>query len=662
MRTIAELERYEWTLYDTKDQLKRHVFDRADRAFEAGDRARDAIVDWPGVLRRKEGMKRAFLEAVGGIPPTGAPLNDVTMGVVQGDGYRVENVVFQSRPGHYVTSNVYVPDGRNEAGPAVLFVCGHEFEAKHNPYYHRVILHFVRRGLLVMAVDPIGQGERLGFVRSEKEEMRKLWGTREHQRLGVQCYAVGESLARYFVHDAMRAVDYLCARQDVDPLRIGVTGNSGGGTQTAMMMVCDERIAAAAPATFIMNRRQYMHAGGVQDAEQVWPGLTALGYDHEDVLLSFAPKPLLVLAVEYDFFPIEATRRTVSRCLRFWELGGNPGGLRFASDASLHRYTDDLAEEAASFFAETLKPKQSASRETFSPLETERLLCTASGQVLHEWPGSLTIRDENSVRVRQLAQMRAALPEEEKRKRALAWLRGKVFAKREPCEFHVRRAPAGEVEGVGVEYLLWWSQAGLMNSGYLFRSGAGGSAPESGFKRPVTVAVWPGGTTRLEAHWEWIRETCAAGRNVLVLSASGVGPHEPHPIFGKPPRLFFGVLHKLTDDLLWLGDSLAALRAYDILRCLDMIDALNERRQGTSVELFAAGYPAASAVMAAALDDRIGDVKAEFPLRTYAQWATDEHFEEEEAMSAVLPGVLKYCDLDELAAWAGGAGKAGGER
>lgn len=670
MSNAAELERIVWTLYDTKDQLKRHVFDRADQAFEAGDRARDAIADWPGLLRRKEGMKRAFLEAVGGIPPTGGPLHASTVRVEQGEGYRVENVVFQSRPGHYVTSNVYVPVGRKAPGPAVLFLPGHEFEGKHSPYYHRVCLTFVRRGLLVMAIDPLGQGERLGHVRSEREELRGLWGTREHQRLGVQCYAAGDSVARYFVHDAMRAVDYLCEREDVDPLRIGVTGNSGGGTQTAMMMVCDERIAAAAPATFIMNRKQYMHAGGVQDAEQVWPGLTALGYDHEDVLLSFAPKPLLVLAAEYDFFPIEATRRTVGRCLRFWELGGNPGGLRLATDRWTHRYTNVLAEEAAQFFADALKLREAGTGTACPPLDSERLLCTESGQVLLDRPEGLTVREENIARVRELARARAMLPEAERRDRALAWLREKVFGRRVPCGFHVRRAPAGEADGLGAEYLLWWSQEGLMNSGYLFRDVSGqagigsapGSGPSSAERRPFTVAVWPGGTTRLTERWERIRAACAAGRSVLVLNASGVGPHEPHPLYNRPSQAFFGITHKLADELLWLGDSLAALRAYDILRCLDMIDSLDERRQDTSVELFATGYSAASAVIAAALDARIGQVEADVPFRTYAVWAAAEHFDEEDAMSAVLPGILAYCDLDELAEWKGFAGREGGER
>lgn len=660
MSRISELERYCCTLYDTRDQLKRHIFERADRAFAAGDEARDALDSLERLRARQAAMKDAFLASIGGLPSTDAPLRAETVGTAQGSGYRVENVIYESRPGHYVTSNLYLPDRREERSAAVLFVSGHEYEAKHSGYYHEVCLRFVQAGLIVLAIDPIGQGERLSFDAADSANNGVIWGTREHQHFGVKCHFLGESIARYFIHDAIRAVDYLCERPEVDPARIGITGNSGGGTQTAMMMVCDDRLAAAAPATFIMNRRQYMHAGGVQDAEQVWPGLTAVGFDHEDLLLTFAPKPLLVLAVQYDFFPIEATRRTVARCGRFWDMHGKAGLLRMEEDASTHRYTDRLARAAAAFFREQLAVRIPSAPEAdrvpssplspLSPLRVEQLLCTRTGQIVQDKPHAKTVQDEVVARCGQLQRMRAQLPPGERRQRALEWLREKVVSPRKPCDFNVRRVFVGQADGLQAEYRLWWSQVGLMNSGYLFRSDAAVEGAAAG-KRPITVGVWLGGTTRLADRWTWIRETCAAGRNVLVLNASGVGPHEPYPIFGKPAHPFFGVIHKLTDDLIWLGDSLAALRAYDIIRCVEMIAHVDfdpDEREAVKVDFHAVGRQEHVVRIAAALDARIGAIMSEAPAGSVSDQVRSERYEEEDVMSNVMPGILGYLDFDEL--------------
>ncbi|WP_168118549.1 prolyl oligopeptidase family serine peptidase [Paenibacillus sp. HB172176] len=643
---IQELEQYICTLYDTRDQLKRHIFNRADQAFAKGDHERDLVTNLDQLKARQAEMKRAFLTSIGGLPLSDTPLHARKTGGSKRPGYSVENIIFESRPGHYVTSNLYLPEGRDEQCAAVLFVCGHEYEGKSSLYYEQVCLKLVQSGLIVMAIDPIGQGERLGFhesaaIANASNATEVIWGTREHQFIGAQCYALGDSVARYFIHDAMRAIDYLCEREEVDPNRIGITGNSGGGTQTAMMMVCDERIAAAAPATFIMNRQQYMHAGGVQDAEQVWPGLTAAGFDHEDLLLLFAPKPLLVLSVQYDFFPIEATRRTLERTRRFWEMHGKQKNLLMAEDKSLHRYTDLLAQAAADFFREFLLGEAPLiDQEPLQPIPADELLCTPTGQVLRDLPDARTIRDDNAKRCGELERARDSAPVEQRQERMAEWLRATVFKHRNPCELNARRVNMGLVEGLQVEYLLWWSQSDMMNSGYLIRSA---DATAAGMKQSIMIGVWLGGTTRLAEHWTWIRETCREGRSVLVFNSSGSGPHEPYPIYNKPVHRFFGVIHKLTDELLWLGDSLAAMRTYDITRCLDVISQLDEGYSG-EIDFYTAGNQGLYVRLAAVLDQRVGRIDSEQSLGSYSQWASSSSYHEEDVMSIVMPELLKYMD------------------
>jgi hypothetical protein len=652
MGSVAGLEQYVCTLYETKDQLKRHIYSRADEVFAEGDQARDSITGETELRWLQEQVKEGFLRAIGGLPTDSGPLEAMVTARHEADGYTVENLVLEPRPGHYAAANLYLPRIREKQTGAVLFLAGHEPEGKHSPYYHRVVLRLVQAGLIVLALDPLGQGERLSWPQSADPDRPPIWGTKEHQQLGAQCYMVGHSIARYFVHDAIRALDYLAARPEVDPRRLGVTGNSGGGTQTAMLMMCDDRLAAAAPGTFIMNRQQYMHAGGVQDAEQVWPGWSAEGFDHEDLLLVFAPKPVLVLAAQYDFFPIEATRRTVERCRRFWGMLGREEALQIEEDATTHRYTDRLASEAAAFFSRTLNGKEwIAPAEELPALSTDSLICTATGQVRLDWPAprSRSVLEENRERAARLRQERAARDPAEALGQAREWLANRVVVPRQACSLNPRRVPLGETEGLLADYLLWWSQPGIMNSGYLFRSASAKSANADGTPLPLTVAVWQGGTSRLSAHWEWLTGCCRHGGSVLVLNVSGEGPDEPYPLYGKPSRRFFGMLHKLADELLWLGDSLAALRIHDVLRSLELADWLGAA--GERSTFYAPDLYAFYVRLAAALEERVVPETAGGSFAGIEEWVAAPEYDEEDAMSIVMPGILEVLDLAELEQW-----------
>lgn len=645
MLTLEQLEQTVFSLVDTRDQLKRFVYDRSDEAFTAADTARDELLTGAQLAERRIRMRDAFLEAMGGLPPVDTPLLARTTGTAREPGLLIENIVFHSRPDHPVTGNLYLPDSAANPGAAVLFLCGHEPDSRLSPLYQRVCRQLAAAGLIVLSIDPLGQGERLGYMPATADGIAIAPGTHEHQHTGAQCLPLGDALARYFVHDAMRAIDYLLTRPEIDPARIGVTGNSGGGTQTAMLMACDERLAAAAPATFIMNRQLYMHAGGVQDAEQVWPGLSGLGFDHEDLLLLFSPKPLHVLAVSSDFFPIEATQRTVSRARRFWELEHAKTGLELTVDDATHSYTVRLGEAAADFFSRVLLgyPMVMDREVDINQLKLPReLWSTASGQVLIDNPQVATIHAEN---VRQARHLKAERGNTDLREQALRWLQRRVLGPRRPARLGTRKMPIGRCGNWHAEYRLWWSQTGLMNSGILLRG------VDQDAASPVVIGLWEGGSTRLAEHETWINETISGGRAVLVFNPSGVGPHAPYPIHERPPLAFFGVLHKLADDLLWLGDSLAAMRAYDVIRCVDMLLQDATLTATTAINIRTHGRYDLYARLAAAVDARVGSLACDEGIGQITDWVCAEHYDESETMSLILPGMLRYFDLDELARW-----------
>src|SRR5207237_421243 len=123
---------------------------------------------------------------------------------IEEDGLRIERVIFQSRPGHYVTANLYLQAGITGQTAAVQFLCGHHQQAKHQDEYQIVCRHLAAAGLVVLVQDPIGQGERFSYYEPALEDTTVPWGTIEHDYAGAQCLPLGDALARYFLHDAMR--------------------------------------------------------------------------------------------------------------------------------------------------------------------------------------------------------------------------------------------------------------------------------------------------------------------------------------------------------------------------------------------------------------------------------------------------------------------------
>jgi hypothetical protein len=641
---FQDLDRYVLGYAFPRSQLKDHVYERSRRFFAAGDAERDGIGTVDAVRRRQEHIRRVVIDGVGGLPSSDTPLNPRVTGTVAGDGFRIEKIIFESRPRHYVTANLYLPLKRLEGrSAAVLFLSGHHDTAKVAPEYQNVCQTLARAGLIVLAQDPVGQGERLSYFEPDTKGNPVGIGTRDHDYAGAQGRLLGDTLARYMLHDAMRGIDYLTSRPDVDPARIGVTGNSGGGTQTSLVMMADPRVAAAAPATFIMNRETYQRTGQPQDAEQVWPGFTGAGLDHEDILLAMAPKPVSVLAVTSDFFPIEGTRRTVMRSRRIWELSGRGAALELVEDDSTHAYTPKLARAAARFFAQHLfggrvdlagfEPK---------PFPPEQLHATKTGQVRAEFADAEFVFDATTARLKEVEAARAGLPVADRKARAHEWLRGQVLRQRENTPLNPRRIDRGRALGAfTVDIAFWYPQPYLANLGMLIRP-----RERRADHLPVTIAIWDAGTAALSAHTEWIRAECARGRAVFVVNLSGMGPLEPDAINQGPTDDLYGTWRKLSDDLEWMGDSMVALRTYQALRAIEVLGEWPELNRD-DVRFYAQGRTGVHAKLAAALAPKVKECEWRDGF-TFTEFVRTRSYNAKNLKPFILPGVLRYLDIDEL--------------
>jgi len=245
------------------------------------------------VAKYSANVRATLLDIVGGMPDTTAPLNARITRTQQRDGYRIEHLIYESLPGLLVTALVYVPDGAGPF-PAVLGTAGHSDVSKAEPVYQNAWVSFARRGFVVLAYDPPGQGERLEYFDPAKGTSRVGVGTREHSMTGQQLLLTGSHLARYMVQDGRRAMDYLRTRPDVDASRVAVAGNSGGGTQAAYLAAFEPRLAAIVSSCYMTSWQYMWQTPGPQDAEQVIPGFLSRGLDFGDFALAAVPRGFLI--------------------------------------------------------------------------------------------------------------------------------------------------------------------------------------------------------------------------------------------------------------------------------------------------------------------------------------------------------------------------------
>ncbi len=337
------------------------------------------------IAKRQQFLKAKFIESLGGFPEK-TPLNARTVGTLQGQGFKVEKVIFESRPNHHVTANLYLPEGKGPF-PGVIVPCGHSVNGKAAEAYQRASILIAQNGVAALCYDPIGQGERVQFLDAEGKPAGKT-SVGEHTQVGIGAWLVGTSCATYRIWDGIRSLDYLQSRPDIDPKRLGCTGNSGGGTLTSYLMALDERIWAAAPSCYLCSLEKLFATLGTQDAEQNIVGQVAFGMEHADYVTMRAPRPTIMLVGTYDYFNIDGAWNI------FREAKVVYGRLGFGERVSLFEYEDKHGfskprrEAAARWMVRWLRDKDEPIVEGNFPSFTDAdLQCTRTGQVVADMKG-----------------------------------------------------------------------------------------------------------------------------------------------------------------------------------------------------------------------------------------------------------------------------------
>jgi cephalosporin-C deacetylase-like acetyl esterase len=601
----------------------------AQKHFDARKKLVAALKTPEQIRARQDELRANFLKAIGPFPDK-TPLNATIAGTLNGVRFRVEKVIYESRPHHHVTANFYIPDGKGPF-PGVLVPCGHSDNGKAAEAYQRACISMAQNGLAVLCYDPIGQGERLQLL-DDKLKPGIKGSTTEHTQVGIGALLVGSCCANYRIWDGIRSIDYLTSRPEIDAKKIGCTGNSGGGTMTAYLMALDDRIACAAPSCYLTTLQRLFATLGPQDAEQNIPGQVAFGMDHADYLTLRAPRPTLMCVATRDFFDIDgawATFREAS--LIYSKLGHGERVALFEFDDK-HGFSKPRRQAAMRWMRRWLLGIDDAPVEKDGPVFTDaELQCTRSGQVLEDFKG-VSCFHLNAKAADALAAERAKFPqrpeaERLKEIRRLLDLPAKVG----PAKLLRQKIHYLE-DRLSTHKVIFETEPGVLIPGLRFKH----VQP----KGPLVLYLPDRGLPHDGKLPKELEEIYAKNhQEVLIVELRGLGETSPAPLPAKMP--YFGVDFKESFLAMHLNRPLLGQRVLDVLAILGAVGR-------DEVHVFGFGVTGPVALHAAALEPSIKQVTLESSL---VSWSNVAHTPASvNQLSSVVPGVLKAYDLPELAA------------
>ncbi|MGC2327777.1 MAG: acetylxylan esterase, partial [Candidatus Sulfotelmatobacter sp.] len=357
--------------------------------------------EWRGIGTEKDlqaaqrRVEEHLLAMLGGLPSERTPLHPRITGKIQMDGFRIEKLIFESLPGVYVTALVYLPEDGNQKHPAILVPAGHAENGK--VHYQALCQRLVQRGYVVIAWDPVGQGERSQFWDAKAGKSRYNLICAEHAVLGNLAYLAGTNLARWEIWDGIRAVDYLLTRPEVDPERISITGTSGGGFQAAHIAALDRRIKVAAVSCYItaLPMRVYnrIFQDPDSDPEQDLYGMIANHVGNAGLLLMMYPRPVFVAAAVLDFFPIEGAHKTVREVTELYTKFHHADRIGMAEGYHGHEFSLENQEAAMSFLDHFNELPARRRLPPVKELDEKTLQCTRTGQVMLDFEDARSLMD-----------------------------------------------------------------------------------------------------------------------------------------------------------------------------------------------------------------------------------------------------------------------------
>ncbi len=364
------------------------------------------LEDWKG---QRDERRRQLYDMLGLWPiPARTDLQPVVAGRLEGDGFTVEKIRFESLPGLYVTANLYLPVGATARVPGILYVCGHA-EVKTNgislgnkaAYQHHGAW-LSQHGYACLTIDTLQLGEIQGDHHGTYRLGQWWWNSRGYTPAGVEAW------------NGIRALDYLQSRPEIDPERLGMTGRSGGGSYTWTTATLDERVKVAAPVAGITDLRNHVCDGAVEGHCDCMFFINTHRWDFAMQAALMAPRPLLVVNTDSDnIFPLDGVTRLFTEVRRIYGLHGAYDRVGLVIGPGPHADSQNLQVPVLRWFNQHLKGEDPlvhrAAVKPFAPAELRVFEALPSDQrntTAQEWMGA-----GPGPRVESLTELRRALRE-----------------------------------------------------------------------------------------------------------------------------------------------------------------------------------------------------------------------------------------------------------
>jgi dienelactone hydrolase len=597
-------------------------------AMRTNDRAPASLREW---RERRSELRRRMLAAMGPSPPSPFPLQAQVLGALPRLGYRIENVVFQTRPEIWVTGNAYVPETARSRMPAVLVVHGHWALARRDPVVQARCLGLVKNGFFVLAVDAFGAGERYTTPAP---------GTYHGALYGSTLWPVGHTLLGMQVYDNRRAVDYLLSRPEVDGARIGITGASGGGNQTMYAGALDERLRAVVPVCSVGRYQAYLRSACC--VCEVLPGaldFTEVG----DVLGRIAPRALLIISASRDapqFSPAEA-EKSVARARAIFRLSGAGDKLRHQIFESGHDYNQAMREAMYGWMKRWLAEEgdgHSIPEPAFEIEKPEDLSCYPDGQRPKGFlfPPTFALREGRGL----VGKLTKRAPDHAEDWESSAVQMRSQLIHQLACDLAISRTAvklgAAEIaDGTTTVPLLFHPEPDMPVPATLK------SRTVAGTERRVCLVLHLDGKAEALSH--------PLATALLTKGWAIVAPDLRATGTTRPPHdaIANAIDHNSAEHALWIGRPLLGQWLIDV-RCVAEWCGKQPRFDRARLGVVGIGPAGIIALLAAAILDDLISVAA--VLDSPVTYTTGEAYGPKMRMGLLAPGILRISDVPQLAA------------